>query len=54
MKIVRYAFDPEDDILAVTDVYTQRCEHELMKKKLLVYQKICSPASTQTIASRAF
>ncbi len=38
LKIVRYAFDPEDDILFVTDVYTQH-EHELMKKKLLVYQK---------------
>lgn len=38
LEIVRYAFDPEDDILFVTDVYTQH-EHELMKQKLLVYQK---------------
>ncbi|PRS48353.1 hypothetical protein C6Y00_13035 [Bacillus sp. GBSC66] len=38
LKIVRYAFDPEDDILFVTDVYTQH-EHELTKQKLLVYQK---------------
>ncbi|BDC53981.1 hypothetical protein TM2_06500 [Bacillus altitudinis] len=38
LKIVRYAFDSEDDILFVTDVYTQH-EHELMKQKLLVYQK---------------
>ncbi|MFP5182367.1 DUF3885 domain-containing protein [Bacillus altitudinis] len=38
LKIVRYAFDPEDDILLVTDVYTQH-EHELTKQKLLVYQK---------------
>ncbi|PCK22713.1 hypothetical protein CEY02_03405 [Bacillus pumilus] len=37
-KIVKYAFHPEDDILLVTDVYTQHA-HELTKRKLLVYQK---------------
>ncbi|MBG9912283.1 hypothetical protein ABD83_12405 [Bacillus xiamenensis] len=36
--IVRYAFHPEDEMLFVTDVYTQH-EHELTKRKLLVYQK---------------
>ncbi|MEV9503529.1 DUF3885 domain-containing protein [Bacillus safensis] len=35
-EIVKYAFDPEDEMLLVTDVYT---EHELTKRKLLVYQK---------------
>jgi len=38
LEIVKYAFDPEDDILFVTDVYTQHA-HELTKRKLLVYQK---------------
>lgn len=38
LEIVKYAFDPEDDILFVTDVYTEH-EHELTKRKLLVYQK---------------
>ncbi|WP_262982833.1 MULTISPECIES: DUF3885 domain-containing protein [unclassified Bacillus (in: firmicutes)] len=38
LEIVRYAFDPEDNMLLVTDVYTQH-EHELTKRKLLVYQK---------------
>ncbi|MCY1119914.1 DUF3885 domain-containing protein [Bacillus safensis] len=36
LEIVKYAFDPEDEMLLVTDVYT---EHELTKRKLLVYQK---------------
>ncbi|MGV2911420.1 DUF3885 domain-containing protein [Bacillus safensis] len=38
LEIVKYVFDPEDDILFVTDVYTEH-EHELTKRKLLVYQK---------------
>lgn len=38
LEIVKYAFHPEDDIMLVTDVYTQH-EHELTKQKLLVYQK---------------
>ncbi|CAL8901816.1 conserved hypothetical protein [Bacillus pumilus] len=38
LEIVRYAFDPEDDILFVSDVYKQHA-HELKKRKLLVYQK---------------
>lgn len=37
-EIVKYAFDPEDEMLLVTDVYTEH-EHELTKRKLLVYQK---------------
>ncbi|MFF2416381.1 DUF3885 domain-containing protein [Bacillus safensis] len=38
LEIVKYAFDPEDEMLLVTDVYTEH-EHELTKRKLLVYQK---------------
>ncbi|WP_456265616.1 MULTISPECIES: DUF3885 domain-containing protein [unclassified Bacillus (in: firmicutes)] len=38
LEIVKYAFDPEDEMLLVTDVYTDH-EHELTKHKLLVYQK---------------
>ncbi|UXO88929.1 MULTISPECIES: DUF3885 domain-containing protein [Bacillus] len=38
LEIVKYAFDPEDAMLLVTDVYTEH-EHELTKRKLLVYQK---------------
>lgn len=37
-EIVKYAFDSEDEMLLVTDVYTEH-EHELTKRKLLVYQK---------------
>lgn len=35
---MKYVFDPEDEMLLVTDVYTDH-EHELTKRKLLVYQK---------------
>lgn len=38
LEIVKYVFDPEDEMLLVTDVYTDH-EHELTKRKLLVYQK---------------
>ncbi|GLF91712.1 hypothetical protein Saga11_29710 [Bacillus safensis] len=38
LEIVKYTFDPEDEMLLVTDVYTEH-EHELTKRKLLVYQK---------------
>ncbi|MGO4076407.1 DUF3885 domain-containing protein, partial [Staphylococcus aureus] len=38
LEIVKYAFDPEDEMLLVTDVYTEH-EHELTKRQLLVYQK---------------
>ncbi|KEP26888.1 MULTISPECIES: DUF3885 domain-containing protein [Bacillus] len=38
LHIVRHSFQAEDDVLLVTDVYTEH-EHELTKRKLLVYQK---------------
>ncbi|MFS0655549.1 DUF3885 domain-containing protein [Bacillus sp. 179-C3.3 HS] len=37
-NIVKYSFHSEDDMLLVTDVYTEHA-HELTKRKLLVYQK---------------